>query len=341
MMLMWKPDHLLCRLLCRLLFQILAASALTLGATAALAANENLAALLKKMAQADDALNYQGIFIMRKADNLQALRVEHGADERGVWESMQSLNGESRKIVRHNDEVMSFYPARKLLTISHNMSKKSLHPRLPDNIDNIDKMASYYSIARLDDDRIADRDTYVLQLTPTDKFRYGYRYWLDDETGVLLKCDLLNESGVVVEQMMFTQLEYLPKVPAAAFSSADTSGYTMKQLDTQRTAIEHSGWQVEQLPAGFMLTQATARKSKDAESMHLVYSDGLASVSVFIEAGANGDHHLDGAQSMGALNAFGTRVGANSITVMGEVPATTVMQIAQSAKPMPADKPHD
>jgi sigma-E factor negative regulatory protein RseB len=292
-------------------------------------ASEDISAVLKKMAIADDALNYQGIFILRKSDNLISMRVEHGADERGVWESMESLNGEDRKIIRHNDEVYSYYPDRKLLTLSHNLSKKSLHPSVPENFD---ELQSYYKISRLKNDRIANRSTLVLDVNPDDKFRYGYRYWLDDETGVLLKCDLLNESGNVVEQMMFTKMDYLPEVPKAAFSDIDQTGYTLKQLDKARTEIQDSGWLVDKLPAGFKLTQTTSRKSDDAESLHLVYSDGLASVSVFIEPDAKGYHHLEGPSSMGALNAYGTRIDDHYVTVMGEVPANTVMRFAKSAR---------
>lgn len=292
--------------------------------------------LLKKMTTASEDLNYQGVFVMRKSDTLTTMRVKHGADSRGVWESLESLNGETRKVVRVNEEVISIYPNRKLLTVSHNKDKASLHPTLPENLE---KLEAYYKISRLEDERIADHEAAVLDVKPNDNYRYGYRYWLDTDTGMLLKCDLLNENGAVVEQMMFTMLEYLPQAPALAFSAVDSKdykarGYKVRQLDYGRVAVENADWHVTKLPRGFMLTQSSERKSKGAEMQHLVYSDGLASVSVFIERGRKSHHRLDGVSSMGALNAYGARSGEYFITVMGEVPASVVMQIAQSTEPI-------
>lgn len=287
--------------------------------------------LLKKMSDADEHLSYQGVFIMRKSDNLMTMRVQHGSDERGIWESLESLNGEARKVIRVNDEVTSIYPERKLVIISNNKNKATLHPTLPENLD---KLEVYYEIKRLDDDRIAGHKTAVLDLKPNDKDRYGYRYWLDTETGVLLKCDLLNEQGKVVEQMMFTALEYLSEAPTSAFNAINISGYDSKRLDKGRTDINNVEWRVNRLPSGFMLTQSSLRKrGNDDESLHLVYSDGLASVSVFIEQGEDIHYRLDGASAMGALNAYGSRIGDHFVTVMGEVPASTVMQIAESTRP--------
>jgi sigma-E factor negative regulatory protein RseB len=281
------------------------------------------------MAEADDALNYQGVFILLKADELMTMRVEHGVDERGVWESIEALNGEHRRIVRNNDEVVSVYPERKLITISHAHSKSSLHPSLPENID---KLSQYYRIKQLENDRIANRETVVIDVQPNDNFRYGYRYWIDDATGVLLKCDLLNEAGEVIEQMMFTSMSYMDELPATAFGEPSREGYTVRKLDEQRSVSENSDWSVTDLPSGFVLMQSSRREHRNSSSLHMIYSDGLASVSVFIEPDEKGYHHLDGVSSMGALNVFGTKVDDYSVTVMGEVPASTVLQIANSTR---------
>jgi len=293
-------------------------------------AGDDISAMLRKMAQADDVLNYQGVFILRKADQLMSMRVVHGVDERGVWESLEALNGESRKIVRNNDEVMSFYPERKLMTISHEQNRTSLHPSLPANLD---KLSQYYQIQQLDNDRIANRNTVVIDVQPNDNYRYGYRYWIDDTTGVLLKCDLLNENRSVIEQMMFTSMSYMDELPKLAFVEPSHDGYTMRELDQQRSAPETAEWTVTDLPKGFVLTQSTRSDDNNADaSLHMMYSDGLASVSVFIEPNQSSYHHLEGASSLGALNAYGARIDDHYLTVMGEVPASTILQIANSTQ---------
>jgi sigma-E factor negative regulatory protein RseB len=283
--------------------------------------------LMQKMSTASEQRNYDGVFVLRKSDSLTTMRVVHGIDARGKWESLESLNGETRKIVRRNDEVISIFPKRKLITVSRSHSKGTIHPTLPENIS---KLGNYYQIEQLGDDRVAGRDTIVLDVKPKDNLRYGYKYWLDNDTGVLLKCDLLDEDGDVIEQMMYTSFHNHDTAPELAFSELDVSDFRREQLDLERNEVEHTGWTVKQLPPGFTLTQSTLRHNEKSDSLHMIYSDGLASVSVFIETGEKGHHRLDGAARMGALNVFGQKIGDAHVTVMGEVPEITVARIANS-----------
>lgn len=295
--------------------------------------------MLKRMSEADHDKNYQGTFILRKSDDLSTLRVTHGSDDNGVWESLEALNGEPRKVIRRNNKVVSIFPGRELVTIRDHAEKQSLHPQLPENLDQIEL---FYAINRLPDDRIANHQTLVIDLVPNDEFRYGYRYWVDKSTGMLLRCDLVAEDKRVVEQMMFTSLEYLPHSPVSLIDMNKFEHYKQQNLDEPVIDVKHSTtsqWVVKALPKGFMLTQsmlryATLPVNGDAESpdlLHLVYSDGLASVSVFIEKNETAVKHLQGASTMGAVNAYGNSVDDYSVTVVGEVPIITVQAMAQSA----------
>lgn len=305
--------------------------------------------MLKRMSEADQEQNYQGTFILRKSDNLSTLRVMHGSDDKGVWETLEALNGEPRKVVRRNNKVVSVFPARELVTIRLNARKQPLHPQLPENIDQLEL---FYSINQLPDDRIANHQTLVVDLLPNDKLRYGYRYWVDKNTGMLLRCDLVAEDDKIVEQMMFTSIDYLAQAPAPTFDLKQFEHYRQQLLDEPKVDVKHSAplqWTINTLPKGFMLTQSTMRysrssatkssvaenaadqKSSQPNLLHLVYSDGLASVSVFIEKNQGGEKHLQGASTMGAVNAFGNPVEDYFVTVVGEVPVKTVRAMAQSA----------
>lgn len=287
----------------------------------------NLSDVVSGMSAADRRSNYEGTFVLRKSDKMMTMRVVHGVDSRGVWESMESLNGEARKIIRHNNEVISIYPDHKLFTVSKMGDKPGLHPILPENLD---KLANYYTINQLGDDRIAGHETSVLYVQPKDAYRYGYKYWLDIETRVLLKCDLLDEQGEIVEQMMYTSFSNHSEVPQSAFKMPELDGYTRQMLDSKNGTQARIGWRATKMPQGFMLTQSTNRSEGDTQSFHLMYSDGLASVSVFIESVDNSAHRLAGASDMGALNAYGKQINGTQITVMGEVPPATVATIAES-----------
>ena len=207
----------------------------------------NVADVVSGMSDADRRSNYEGTFVLRKSDKMMTMHVVHGVDNRGVWESMESLNGEARKIVRHNNEVISIYPDSKLVTVSKMGDKPGLHPILPENLD---KLANYYTIKQLGDDRIAGRETSVLNVQPKDAYRYGYRYWLDNETRVLLKCDLLDEKGEIVEQMMYTSFSNHSDVPQSAFNIPDLSGYTRQPLDRGRGKPANIGWRAKNMPQG-------------------------------------------------------------------------------------------
>lgn len=299
--------------------------------------------MLKRMSDADRSQNYQGTFVLRKSDNLSTLRVTHGVDENGVWESLEALNGESRKVVRHNNQVISVFPERELVTIRRTDKKQSLHQQLPKNID---QLGLLYTINRLEDDRIANRQTLVVDLIPKDQYRYGYRYWIDNNTGILLRCDLLAENSTIVEQMMFTSLEYLTETPSQEFGLQHFEQFEQRVLDEPEIDVKHDAsmmWAINRLPVGFLLKQSTMRYSQPAiihkedtlekippDLLHMVYSDGLASVSVFIEKNLGEDKHLQGPSSMGAVNAFGSPLDEYFATVVGEVPVITVQSMAES-----------
>ena len=287
----------------------------------------NLSEIVSGMTAADKQFNYEGTFVLRKSDKMMTMHVVHGVDDRGVWESMESLNGEARKIVRHNNEVISIYPDRKLVTVSQMGDKPGLHPILPENLD---KLVNLYTINQLGDERIAGRETSVLNVQPKDAYRYGYKYWLDNDTGVLLKCDLLDENGEIVEQMMYTSFRDHADVPTSAFSIPELEGYARQVLNKDRGRPADTGWYVADIPDGFMLTQSSVRSSEEGETLHLLYSDGLASVSVFVESLKDSPHRLTGASRMGALNAYGKQLDGSQIIVMGEVPEATVARIAES-----------
>ena len=312
---------------------------------------DDLFDMLKQMSDAGLNQNYHGTFILRKSENISSLRVTHGVDEQGVWERMESLNGESKEVLRHNNRIFSVYPDRQLVTVRHTVDQQSLHPQLPENID---QLKLFYSMNRLADDRIANHPTLVVDLLPKDEYRYGYRYWIDKNTGMLLRCDLLSDSDEVTEQMMFTSLEY---VEGASSHGVDLKQFerfnqqVIGELNSDSTENSKTTWKVGQLPKGFMLMQNTMRYSKLSGSMlpkddkgepnlppdlqHLVYSDGLASVSVFIEKNKGDGNHLQGASSMGTVNAFGHALDKYIITVVGAVPEKTVQLIAQTAVQIP------
>lgn len=293
---------------------------------------EVLDSWLDKMSQAMKTTNFEGTMIIRQADQLQALNVRHGMNDEGFWERLESLTGEAREIIRHNSKVTTIFPQRKLVTVSHDSSSMSLHSRLPSNLDVLKKL---YTVKASGFDRVAGRHARILEMVPLDKLRYGYKFWLEKDSGLLLKCDLLDEQQQVVEQLMFSELNILQQVPMNINRiSSEVSGYKVVDLDMGKVNQDHSPWVASRLPQGFTMTGNYIRPSINGKGMrhHTIYSDGMASVSVFIEKHRPDETTLMGVSRMGALNAYSYHLDNNHITVIGEVPVATVRLIGQSIR---------
>jgi sigma-E factor negative regulatory protein RseB len=187
-------------------------------------------------------------------------------------------------------------------------------------------------------DRIAGRKAQELVITPLDQYRYGYRLWVDDDTHLLLKSELVGNDGDVLETFAFSSVNTGVHIPEHKFQS-QMSGEEMtwhrsepeKPLNIA-TQSQQSLWRAQWLPEGFaqVAYQTRLRASNGADVEQRVYSDGLSSVSVFIEKIRARHNHLRGGSHVGAINAFGTIMHAHFVTVVGEVPAQTVEKIGHN-----------
>ncbi len=288
---------------------------------------ESLDHWLDKMKQGMEANNYQGTLVIRQDDKMETLRVIHGHNEGGNWETLEFLSGEPRKVIRKDGKVTTIFPERKLVTVSQDMVHSPLHPQLPQNRE---LLKQYYNISLVGKGRIAGKETQVLEIMPKDQYRYGFIFWLENETGLLLKCDMLDEKRGIIEQLMFSELEFLDQSPAS--NIPEYPDFKLIDLDRDRKTQTTSDWNAKTLPEGFMLTQNSIKPSFHGEGIvhHLVYSDGMASVSVFVEKQMPDKTSLNGVSNMGALNAYGQLINDYQVTVIGEVPIATVKLIGES-----------
>ncbi len=262
---------------------------------------------LERMSAALQQQNYQGVFIYRRADDLAAMKVTHVADEQGTREMLETLTGEKRSELRFTPPVRAD-GSHQFASIDH-----------------------YYSLQLLGNDRAAGRITQVVSVLPRDEYRYGYRLWLDQATVLLLKSDLLNQKGDVIQQVMFTSLELLSPEQVADAIDVDNSFSMPAPVTNIESMTPKVSWIVENLPKGFVLLDAYAN-SPNKGFDHSVYSDGMASVSVFIERTKSDGEAFEGVSRMGAVSAFGNVYAGYQITVVGDVPEVTVTSIGKSIR---------
>jgi len=306
---------------------------LLLAAVGQAAAQDSARQWLDDMSSALQTLDYDGTFVYLHDGRMDAMRIIHQVSDGGQRERLVSLTGSAREVLRDDKAVTCIKPDNKSVMIGKSRPRPPF-PVLPRDLGNASR---YYDIEDVGDDRMAGYDARVIAITPKDEFRYGYRFWIEQNTRMLLKYDLSGPDGVPIEQVMFTWIGIGGDIPQAALQPSLTGdGYTWhRQEEVRGSPVADPGksvWQVSQLPEGFMLTNLQQKRMReDGEAAeHMVFSDGLATVSVYIEKRAHEDASLNGLSSMGAMNAYGLMVDGYQVMVVGEVPPATVRMIAHS-----------
>jgi sigma-E factor negative regulatory protein RseB len=189
----------------------------------------------------------------------------------------------------------------------------------------------------LGSDRVAGRKTQVIAIKPRDKWRFGYRLWLDEETGIVLRSVLLDEKVHPLEQLMFTDLQIKPEIdnalllPSVSIPKTSSSSSAAKPI---KEKVSESLWQIAGLPLGFkQVMHSRFQNNVDAHATeHMVLTDGLATVSVFLEPLMESKPLLKGSTQLGAMHAFGKVIDDHQALVVGEVPKQTIRKIANSLR---------
>lgn len=297
---------------------------------AANAQSADPAAWLQRAVLASHRLNYTGNFVYQHGGQVETSRITHRVDEAGEHEKLEALDGPPRIIIRNNDEVLCYLSDNKTVKLERRVSRKLFPDMLPHQLTGL---ADSYNVKLLGQERVADRDSQIILLEPRDNFRYSHKLWADILTGLLLKTGMLNEKNQMVDQFSFTHIviggvvnKDQIKQPSASNKSPQPDRISVYDKEPVTT-----GWTVAQLPVGFKKILELKRNmpGRTAPVSHLVYSDGLVAVSIFIEP-INTAKPMEGLTSQGAINVYTRQVDDHQVTALGEVPSVTVMQIANS-----------
>jgi len=298
----------------------LAVVAWALCAAFAAHAADDPASLLQRAAAAFGNLQYQGTFVYLHDGRLDAMRVTRSVGPEGSVERLVALTGERRELVRDASGTRC--------TVGGGSMTLAEAGRVALPAPDLQRLAdpeSPYLIAVVGRDRVAGHDALVLDARPRDAARYGYRLWIEPQSGMLLGSTLVGPTGAAVEQIMFVDLVLQP----AAANAAPVP--VAAQAAAAAEAADDAGWTVGDLPAGFRLVGRAADSAPGAQ--HLLYSDGLASVSVYVEPLGNAPV---GSHRRGALSVYGRTLDQHQVVVVGDVPPATVERIARSVA-TPAD----
>jgi sigma-E factor negative regulatory protein RseB len=275
------------------------------------------------------------------------LRIIHRVHNGAVSERLVSLDGSGREFIRTGLNLACYLPDKRTVLVETRPAEESLLSGFP-TIN--DQTASFYEIREVAQTRLLGRDTHFITVAPKDEYRYGYRLWIDEKTAMPLKTQLCDTRGHVIEQVVFASLTLASRIPDSAFKpEISTEGFQWLRSDAvppkegAKTAMSDPVvWDALKLPPGFKMTLRKAQTMPGSTSPvdHLVFTDGLASVSVFVEATSQpaqtaGDQPVDESARVGSSSAFSTVIDGHKVTAVGEVPPATVRFIANSVQAGP------
>lgn len=325
--------------------------ALMMTAVAAAADADDSRQWLERMNQALVSRNYDGTFAFWQNGKVEMLRIIHRVKDGHVSERMVAL-GSGREIIRNGGELARYLPDQKVVIVE----KRSEQDPLFGNFPTFDKAsAQFYDIKQLKRTRIYHRDARLISVTPKDEFRYGYRLWIDEGTAMPLRTELCDARGRVIEQLVLAENKDFrinaKDIPDTAFQpEVSTEGFAWRRSEPDINKVLANNlrdrWNATRLPPGFrnIMQAAQSMPGTTGRVEHFVFSDGLASVSVFVEtqvvAGPVATTPTDLLQptpavsnevtQFGSTSAFSTVVEGRKITAVGEVPPETVRAIANS-----------
>ena len=289
-------------------------------------------ALLKKMASASRRLNYSGTFVYQHSGQNETSRIVHFVNPAGgEFEKLETLDGPAREVIRTNDQVTCYLPDTKTVLIEKRSARR-FPALLPEQLSGV---ADNYVVSVGGMDRVAGYDCRVVLLEPKDKLRYGHQFCAEAGSGLPLRARTLSEKNQLLEAFAFTELKIGGSFSRDQVKSRYAARSKEWKVDHSALAITDvpadTGWSLTRQPTGFKKLTELKRSIAGRAGMvsHIVYSDGLAAVSVFIEPLPKA-RPARSLSHQGAVNIYIRPIADHMVTVLGEAPAATVMQIANS-----------
>ncbi len=292
---------------------------------------ETPAEWLDRMSAAVQKTSYTGTVIRTKGGDAEALKVVRSIADGVISEKVTIQEGNGLEIIRSGNEVHCILPDKKSVLVETWNNQSTLFSTLPGSDV---QYGNEYDLSLVREDRVAGRKAVLLAIRPHDEFRFGHRLWLDRETGFPLKTELLDGDGSLLVQVKFADINLESSIsPEALLPSVSLENFTFTAGTTKRVEVEvETDWVFDDLPPGFRIvsTKTTQLTDTDIPVTHILYSDGLANVSVFIAQVQK--KKIARRSNVGGTNAYSLQFGDYQITAVGEVPAATVEKIATSMR---------
>jgi sigma-E factor negative regulatory protein RseB len=314
-------------------FFVLLASLLAISSVGADQQAVSALSLLNKMGDAIKNSNYFGTLVYMHDGHVESLKIVHKKDENGEFQRLVHLTGAAREVIRKNDVVTCYMPDSQSVFVGERRFNNHLLARLSKNFQ---EFTSQYNFEIDGSGRVAGREATIVAIRPKDNYRYGYHFWIDNDSHLLLKSDLVDASKKVLEQLMFVEINVGGNITQEMLVPAmDGKSFTWHKGNDNASQEKTEGfpaWKINNLPYGFAIKDRAKQKMPNSNQLvdYLFVSDGLATISVYIEKFGVENKGYVGSSQMGAVSIFGSLLDDYHVTVVGEAPQSTVKMIAES-----------
>ena len=295
-------------------------------------------AWLLRIHEAASHRNFQGTFVVSGGGAVSSARIAHFCEGLNQFERSEALDGQARHVYRHNDVVTTLWPASRTAMVE----QRDLLAQFPALLQaGDDRIADFYDVRMQGAGRIAGRDANVLVVKPRDAYRYGYRLWADQASGLLLRADVLGESHEVLESSAFSDvvIGVKPQPESVLQPMKRLEGYRVVRPALTPTKLDAEGWAMRQSVPGFRQVSCVkrpmdaaaddSRPSTGPQVLQAIFSDGLTYVSLFIEPFDPRRHTRPMLASVGPTQTLMQQQGDWWVTVVGDVPPATLRLFAK------------
>ena len=296
----------------------------------------SLSEWLTRMHEASRRRAYTGTFVVLSDGQMASSRIWHVCDGEKQIERVESLTGKPRATFRRNEEVITFAPEARVAVTERREGLNMFPHLLKAPGTNVEQ---FYAMRHEGRERVAGFEADVLLLRPNDRLRHGYRIWSERKTGLVIKLQTLDPEERVLEQAAFSELQLDAPVSMdkLARMMGNTEGYTVRSVAQVKTTPAAEGWRLKAQIPGFAWVSCYRRPEAERQTLQWVFTDGLASVSLFLETFDASRHLKEGALSLGATQMLTRRIEDARhqrwwLTAVGEVPRQTLEAFAQSVE---------
>ncbi|MFM1885124.1 MAG: hypothetical protein RL026_281 [Pseudomonadota bacterium] len=324
---------------------LLAAAGLLLPSLAASQEGSDALGWLQRMNQRLAEASYDGVFVHQVADRRETLRIIHRMREGQVQERVIATDGTGREFIHDGAELVAYYPDRRIVVVERRRSRVGFIGGLP-GLRGLS--LAYYEPREEGRGRFQGRPTRIIGVMPRDELRYGYRFWIDERSAMPVRTQLLRADGSLVEEVTAASLTLLDRIDDALLRpGVDTTGYRwLRREPPEFKPGELVAWAPQSLPPGFRrgLGRGSRPGGPPQPTWHMMFTDGVASVSVFVESArtppqltrdGQTPRRAQGAVQLGAAAAYTAQIEGYRVTAVGEVPPATVKAIAETLRPVP------